>query len=247
LSGIEIERGIGGTDLNRKFAYSLGILSMLVVLTISVAPTSAASYTTVGIVPGSSSVYSENISSTFPTTETKLVINIFTVSGTVVYENASHYLADGTVGRIDNMVVDVNKNSGSSYILMLTVIASGLTTGDPTTPGGLYKINDSSPMTFGGATRTINHFKGSTFDASKIYIEDWWDKDTGITVKWNFWFPGSPGYWQNVTMTSTTAWSPSAPPAPSTFSTTSMIAIAGIGIVALVIGFLVGRSGKRKR
>jgi hypothetical protein len=224
-------------------ASALAALSIVLVLVACTNTTTAATYTTVGVSPGSSSVYSETWSASLATTENKMVITIHSVVGTVVYENVTYYLADGTFSRKLNLAVDVSANN---YISMESIIASGLTTDDPTYPSAAYKINDSSTMTFAGAARTINHFKQSVFNAADWYLEDWWDKDTGITVKFNLYWPYSGGFWQNITMTSTTAWSPSAP-AQSAFSTTSIIAIAGVGIVALGIGFIVGRSGKRKK
>jgi len=216
---------------------------MLIFLSVVIVPTSAVTYTSVGVAPGSSSVYSQVFS--VATTENKMVISIITVSGTVVDENITYYLADGTLILKLNPIVDVNANN---YLSMESIIASGLTAGDPVYPAAPYVINDSSSMTVAGATRTVEHFKQGSFNASNLWLEDWWDQATGITVKWNLWFPVSDGgpYWQNVTMVSTTAWPPSAP-AQSTFSSTSTIAIVGVGIVALIIGFVAGHHGKRKR
>jgi len=216
---------------------------MLILLSVAITPTSAVTYTSVGVAPGSSSVYSQVFS--VSTTENKMVISIITVSGTVVDENITYYLADGTLVFKINPIVDVNSNN---YVSMESIIASGLTSGEPVYPAAPYIINDSSTMTVAGASRTVEHFKQGSFNASNLWLEDWWDQATGITVKWNLWFPVSYGgpYWQNVTMVSTTAWSPSAP-AQSTFSTTSEITIAVVGIVALIVGFVAGRHGKSKR
>jgi hypothetical protein len=226
---------------------------MLLLLTIVVSPTSAASYTSVGVVSGTSSVYSQTI--TGEPNANKLVITVYTVVGTAVSENLTYYLANGSVYYKISTTVNVNSNNPTiiegvpdSYFTMESIIASGLNASDPTYPAGPYKINDTSSMTFAGATRTIDYFQQSPFNSSAWYFEGWWDQATGIIVKWNLWWPAAYGgpVWQNISMVSTTAWSASAP-VQSTFSSTSIITIVGVGIVALIVGFVAGRHGKRKR
>jgi hypothetical protein len=210
---------------------------MILVLVVMTSPAAAVTYK-VGVSPGVSSIYASKFSYA---AANKTVIAIFAVVGTVVYTNITYYNPDNSVNsERNNPGIDANANS---FAGMTYLIASNLTTNDPTWPGSPYIINDSSTMTFAGASRTVNHMKMSKFNSTSNYIEAWWDKDTGLMVKLALWIPGS---WDNFTMISTTAWSPS-PPAQSAFTSTSIIAAAGVGIVALIIGFLVGRSGRRKR
>lgn len=233
--------------MKRRIAFALATLTLVLVLTTAMRPTAAIVYTP-GITP-STSVYTQKFS--IGGTGYKLVNTVYNVAGTHVHENLTYYV-NGTLYRKLNPDVDVAAND---YFDMPTIIAANLTTGGLLygTPGPT--INSSTTMIVAGANRTVNYFKQNpNFNASVLgfYLEAWWDKATGLSVKWNLWWPAGQGgpLWQNVTMVSTTAWSPSPPaptPSPSAFSTTSILAIAGVGIVALVIGFLVGRSGKRKR
>ncbi len=218
---------------------------MIAVLTFAVTPISAVTYTSIGVAPGSSSVYSEKFSASVSTTENKMVISIASLFAPLVTQNITYYLSNGLISRHQSITVDVSGTS--NYFAMEGIIAANLTADDPIYPTAPYKINDTSTMTVAGASRTINHFKqGGPFNPTTDYwLEDWWDKATGITVKFNLWFPGSPGAWQNVTMVSTTAWLPSA--TESAFSSTSLITIGVVGIVALVIGYLAGGHGKRKK
>ena len=237
--------------MKRKIAIALAALSIILVLTATTNTTMAATYTSIGVSPGSSSIYSETWSASVGTTENKMVITIFSVFAPSITFNVTYYHANGLVSRTQILTIDVSNSLPNQYFSMEGIIATNLTKGDPAYPSAPYVINDSTPMTVAGANRTINHFKQGHYNpATDYWLEDWWDKATGITVKFNLYYPGSPGVWQNITMVSTTAWNPSPPapaPAPSAFSTTSIIAIAGVGIVALVVGFLVGRRGRRKR
>lgn len=217
--------------MNKKMVFALTALTTILVLTTFANSALATSYTKVGVSPGSSSIYLTKFSSV---SVNKTVITIYAVIGTGVYENVTYYNPDNTVNTKKNIgPIDVNANS---YGGMQSVIASGLTTNDPVYPGAPYKINDSSLQIVAGAIRTINHFKMGVF--SSDYIEIWWDKDTGIMVGFNWYYFGN---WENLTMIATTAWLPLGQ------SIAPAIALAGvIGIIALVVGVLIGRHSMRK-
>lgn len=150
---------------------------------------------------------------------TEVTLNITTYNGTIV---DSSQLATG----------DIANHSASALIVMF-LIAGGLQSGDKIYPDVDWIINETISETWAGATRQINHF-----NVAEGLFEGWWDQETGLMVKVNFWFFG----WINLTMTETDAWAPFDLLSP----TNLVIGAAALGSI-IVIVLLVRRRGKKRR
>lgn len=213
------------------------------VLSATANPTMAATYTKVGAKPGDTMIYASSYTPTF-TTINKTAFFLYTIVPTGgVWFNITYYLPSNLPYQTQSRFSNITSSDASGFYGMMRIIASNLTTGDPAYPGAPYKINDTSTMTIAGASRTVSHFKMSNFNSSVDYLEIWWDKDTGLMVKMMWWYAVS-SFWENNTLISTTAWSASA---QGLFNTTSIVVIGGVAVVALVVGVLIGRLGKKKK
>jgi hypothetical protein len=161
---------------------------------------------------------------------------VWGITGTVVYLNFTYYKPSGAYDGMNNYSIDIYHGSDSYYFL----VAANLTQDNGIYHGSSWMyINDTTWMVIAGINRTVSHFKSQ--DGT---VEAWWDHATGLMVKANVWTMMFK--WINFTMISTTAWSTPAPP-QSAFNTTTIVAIAGVGALALIVGFMVGKHGKGKR
>lgn len=146
-----------------------------------------------------------------------------TVIGIVVDEvhlNLTYY--NGTT--VDDYDVIVGNVSDSSVLpfFFIYLIGSGLEAGDEVSPGLDFVLNDTMTQTWAGVSRQIVHL--SIYDGG---IEGWWDQETGLMVKINFFFFA----WLNLTLVDTDLWEPT-----NLLSTTNLLlAAAGIELIIIVV------------
>lgn len=163
--------------MRRSLVYSLVALSILMVLVASTTPAVAADYTKVGVKVGDTATYRTAMSGSVVN---KTVYLIYGIVGTVFYINYTYFLPNGAVSSQGQLVGDTVTGG-----ILNVLVAKNLTANDRIYSGSPIKINDSSVMTFGGVSRVINHAR-----ILNGTDESWWDKDTGLIVKMNFWSVG---------------------------------------------------------
>jgi hypothetical protein len=234
--------------LNRKFAYSFALLTMLLVPTAVVYPSSAATYTP-GLQAGNTADYRVVGNPALPYNRTH--VYFWGSVGTYALLTATNYKPTGAVQSVTAYNWSVDTYGGVSYMnaVFYWVVGSNFTKGDnilPDTAFGVY-VQNNLTMTVLGVSRFILHANGSGL--SVTWFDMYFDRATGLVTQGNY---DTASGWINVTLISTNVWSPPASPPASTpaespFTTTSIIAIAGVGVLALIVGLLVGRHGKGKR
>jgi hypothetical protein len=211
-------------------AYSFAALSVLLVLSATINSAIAANYNFVGVNLGDTATY--KLSET-GMTDNKTTVLVYGIVGTLVYLNFTNYTPSGTVDTKNQVLEDVYAGG----IFCVYLIAGNLTKNDELYHGstGLW-INDTTSMVISGVNRTVNHSR-----LPSGLEEVWWDKDTGLMVKANIWLV----VWFNYTMISTTAWSASTQ-AGVILNLPTLALTGGVGIVALIVGFIAGSHRKRR-
>jgi hypothetical protein len=231
-----------GYNLNRKIAYSLALLTMLLVLSVVTNPTNAITFTP-GVKAGSTADY--KVLGNPALTYNRTHITVWGTTGSYVALTATNYRPNGAIDSVVAHNYSISSYGGSSFLdaVFYWVVGANLTKGPDEILSafpGVFVVNNLT-MTAAGVSRFVLHANGSGIYVT--YFDMYFDRATGLVIQGNY---ATGVGWINVTLVSTNVWSQPAP-AESPFSTTSIIAIAGVGIVALVVGLLVGRSGKRKK
>jgi hypothetical protein len=171
-------------------------------------------------------------------------ITVLWTNGYYVALTSANYRPNGTLYSVEarNWSIDFYGNINWNIAVFEWLVGKNFTNGAEILGAapGVY-VQNNLTMTVLGVSRFVLHANGSSVVVS--WFDMYIDRLTGLVTKGNYLTPVG---WINVTLISTNVWSPPAP-AESPFNTTSIIAIAGVGIVALVVGLLVGRRGKRKR
>ncbi|WXG47009.1 MAG: hypothetical protein WED05_10180 [Candidatus Atabeyarchaeum deiterrae] len=216
--------------MRRSLVYSLVALSILVVLVASTTPAVAVDYTKVGVKVGDTATYRTAMSGS---TINKTFYLIYGIIGTAFYINYTYFLPNGTVSSQGQLVGDTVTGG-----MLNVLVTRNLTVNDQIYSGSPIRINDSSVMTFGGVSRIVNHAR-----ISGGSYEFWWDKDTGLIVKINFYSSG----WLNMTMISTTAWFPVPPPGPIDNPLMLPLLVMGALVVVLLVAIVVVARHKKQR
>nr|MDO8132963.1 hypothetical protein [Candidatus Njordarchaeum guaymaensis] len=211
--------------MRKKLACGFAALSIFLVLSVACTPTMAATYAP-GVPVGAVANYSFgqtnlNIGS--------LKTEVTGVSGAVVTFTKTEYYANGTQANSHSgLAENVSSQQGFAYMYY---IAANLAIGDPLYSGSvLYKINGTlTNYNIAGGTRTVNYMNVTVMSGS-IHIVAYWDKPTGLMVKFSYHQTG-PGaaWWANFTLTSTSLWGTGAGGIPTLYL------IGGGAAVAVVV------------
>jgi hypothetical protein len=221
--------------MNRKLAFSLALLMILMVVSATSMPIQAASYN-IGVAAGNTADYTATMTATSSISSVHLLIN--NVTGTKAGIALTPHLTNGSTMPAQTMYIDVASTSFNSFFFIL--IAANLTTNDPIYPSAPVTLNQSSYMVVTGANRTVNHFK-STFGGT-AYYDVYWDKLTGLIVKGNMYI-SSAGGWVNLTMSGNNIWAAGAGTILGV-STTELVAIVVIVVIVIAVAFLLLRRRK---
>jgi hypothetical protein len=213
---------------------------MLLVLSVVTYPTSAVTGQS-GVKAGDTADYKVVGSPALPYNRTHIAV--LWTKGYYVALTSANYRPNGTLYSVEarNWSIDWYGTGSWNIAVFEWVVGSNFTNGAEILsafPGVV--VQNNLTMTVLGVSRFVLHANGSSVVVS--WFDMYFDRLTGLVTKGNYFTPVG---WINVTLISTTAFSPA--PAESPFSTISIIAIAGVGIVALVAGFLLGGHGKRKK
>jgi hypothetical protein len=231
-----------GYNLNRKIACSLALLTMLLVLSFASNPVNATTYIP-GVKAGSTADYKVLGNPALPYNKTH--ITVWGKTGSYVALTATNYKPSSALDSVvaHNWTIDSYGGASFQDAVFYWVVGANFTKGDNVLPDTAFGVNvqNNLTMTVAGVSRFVQHANGSGLWVT--YFDMYFDRATGLVIQGNY---ATASGWINVTLISTNVWSPPAP-AESPFSTISIIAIAGVGIVALVVGLLIGRHGKRKR
>ncbi|WXG47312.1 MAG: hypothetical protein WED05_11740 [Candidatus Atabeyarchaeum deiterrae] len=226
--------------MRRRMAISLAMLSMLVILTVTIAsPAAAAPPYVSGLSTGVTADYS--VVGNPPLTYSKTHVQIWGIYGSYVALVATNIKSNGAIDSSNYANWSVDSYGGASYNLAVFYWAVGkdFANGDnvlPDTAFGVY-VTDSLTMIVAGVARPVLHATGGGLVVT--YFDMYFDKATGLVVKGDFALPTG---WVNETLTSTTAFA-SAP-----FDFTIVALIEGVSIIALVVGLvLLIRRGKSSR
>ncbi|WXG44295.1 MAG: hypothetical protein WED04_09725 [Promethearchaeati archaeon SRVP18_Atabeyarchaeia-1] len=217
-------------SVRRSRAYSLVALSILMVLVASTTPAAAADYAKVGVKVGDIATYRTAMSGS---AVNKTVFLVYGIVGTSFYINYTYFLPNGAVSSQGQLVGDTVTGG-----MLNVLVTKNLTTNDRIYSGSPIKINDSGILIFGGMSRIINHAR-----ISGGLFEFWWDKDTGLVVKMNLYSVA----WLNLTMISTTAWFPVAPPGLFDNPLALPLLVMSALVVALLVAILVVARRKKHR
>ena len=219
--------------MRRKTACSLVTLTIVLVLATTACFTTAANYTLVGVKLGATADYKVSSSPYFGYNQTEALVS--GIVGTTIYLNYTSTFPNGTKALLGTGLI-----SGDISTFLTFVVASNLTVGDHLwNNAGAPTINKTITMSAVGASRLVNVVNNITFFLGADY-NLYFDKQTGVLVQGDI--AGLFG-WVNYTLISTTAWSPPAQPAGISLTTVGLV--GAVGIVALVVGFVLGRRGKR--
>jgi hypothetical protein len=214
--------------MNKKLAFSLALLTILMVVSAASMPTQAATYK-LGVAAGDTADYTAHFSSN--TNITKAHLSVHNATGTVAGLDMTLELANGSAvssGHV-SLYVDVASTNGSN-LGFLYLIAGNLTTGDPVYPTATETLTQTT-MIVAGVNRTVNYVSSS---GSSVY----WDKDTGIVVKAYFFIYI---YSVNMTMTATNIWSAGG---FLGLSTTTLVIVAVVVLIVIVAIVLLMRRRK---
>jgi len=206
---------------------ALAVLGILLILSVASATPQAPDYK-VGVKVGDIAIYrlSHELA---PWNKSRTLVH--GILGPVVTFNLTVYNPDGSVASHTQYTINVATGIGTGFFL----IAGNLTTGDLIYPIGTMVINETIQMMVAGALRTVNHanYYGGLLNA-------YWDQVTGLMTEFRY----HPGYWQNYTLLSTTAWAPDT--VPSLLNMTTIALIEGVVIIMLVIALIVLASRRRR-
>jgi hypothetical protein len=221
--------GFGGLRLRKRSAWCLAFLSILFVLSAAFNLAAAETYV-VGVPAGTVGDY--DFAQTWSQVN-RARLEVTGVTTTVITFNETFYNPDNSVNisySSSGLTYDVTNGlpaglSGSIYPWFL---AANLAVGTPAYSGAHIFVNETigSYPTAGG-TRTVNH-SNQTFTSSGVprsIFNAWWDKVTGLLVKFTFHRVGLGPYWVNLTLTGTSIWTP------------------GYGLVGLGLGALILAAG----
>jgi hypothetical protein len=238
---LQIDKTTSGRKkrVGKKLAYSLTLLTILLISSVVLAPASAADYNKVGVKIGDTATYNILIPGQ---TYNTLKVSVENVVGTLVNLNLSYYNPNGA---LDHSVLTglSNVSSGQNGI-SLFLICANLSAHEPFVNGtGWPTINETISMTKAGATRTVNHLDYNV--TLNHRFEAWWDTLTGLMVEAAVGGPYTP--YQNYFLTSTSLWSPSSSASP--LNTTTLLLIVGTCaiVVVLIVGFVAYRHRKRAK
>jgi hypothetical protein len=182
-------------------------------------------YNNVCIRPGDIADYAVSATGNVPAnlSETRLLLYAASVVGTNVTFGSSLTYPNGTTVTKGEMTGNVSIG-GSVFGTPIWeyLIAYNLTVGDRIYWGAPYMINDTTTTATCGVTRVVNHLGlSSSFTSSYLNYTEllnmYWDKNTGLMVKYEVQLITSPSlqsFSANVTLISTSVWSPSAPNPP---------------------------------
>ena len=163
---------------------------------------------------------------------TRLFMEVYGIVGPEVTLNITSY--NGTTVSGSSLVTGDISNHSASGLIIMYLMAAGLESGDKIYPDEDWVINETISESWAGVTREINHF-----NVAGDMLQGWWDQETGLMVKVNFWFFG----WINLTMTETNAWAP-----PELLSTTNLLLGAvGLELIIIVVLLVRGRGKKSKK
>jgi hypothetical protein len=203
--------------MNRKLAFSLALLAILMIVSATSMPTQAVTYQ-LGVSAGNTADYTASI--TGLTNVTKAHLSVHNATGTVAGLDLSFYCSNGSLAKGENISakVDVTSTNGSD-LGFLFLIAKNLTATNPVYPTATLVINQTTSLTVAGASRTVNRL---ALGNSSFY----WDQATGITVEMNLKIVG----WFNLSMTATNMWS-----SPLGFLSSNMTTILIIVVIVVIV------------
>jgi hypothetical protein len=218
--------------LRRITAYTLVGLSIILVITAVTIPTRAADYTNVGVRLKDTATY--KLSSTFGYNGSHIFV--WGIVGPTTYINVTQSYPNGTLDKYQSI--------GDFTSFGVYLVAGNLSVGDLLWNGAYSPtVARTDTMTAGGVSRIVNIANNRSYPpfAMDRFI---FDKQTGLLIQGNIWTLAAG--WRNFTLISTTAWSPSVQ-GEGTLGLTTIALAGGVGVTALIVGFFVGRSGKRKK
>jgi hypothetical protein len=224
--------------VRKRIVYSFVALSLLVVLSCTVAQPAAAALT-LGVNPGIEADYTvTGTSITYNTTH----LCVYSKAAPSIVLHIFNTRPDGTPDPTSEIVSGDPHNYSGDYLFQWVVMAGGTVGKSLTTHSSFPVILGTLDMTTAGATRTVNHSNGTS--VGFIYADIYSDKATGIIVKSYIQHAG--GDWVNSTLISTNAWSATSAGLPASAMALALVGVGGI-VVGVIIGFVVGGRGKGKR
>lgn len=150
------------------------------------------------------------------------------ISGTEITATRIAYNPDDSVNNTHSVTIDITEYS--SFFLF---IGANLAVHDPIYIGStLYFVNETiTGYSIAGASRTVNHMNKTVMGIS---INAWWDKPTGLLVKWR-WHQLDPTDWTvNFTLTSTSLWGKSDGGGISIPTTYIIVGVGAVALIAIV-------------
>jgi hypothetical protein len=206
--------GLGweGLCVEKRLASCLAFLSIVLMLSAAFNLAVAETYV-VGVPAGTVADYNF--------AETGLQVNrarleVTGVTTTVITFNETFYNPDNSVNisySSGGLTYDVTNGlpAGLRESIYPWFLAANLAVGSPAYSGAHIFVNETiSSYQAAGSTRAVNH-SNQTFMSSGVprsIFNAWWDKTTGLLVKFTFHWLGLGPYWVNLTMTGTSIWTP---------------------------------------
>jgi hypothetical protein len=221
--------------MKKRLLVTLAILSILLVSSALLTSSRAADYSKLGVKSGDNSTYAFSLVNSTVNLQGTLVANVTEVTGTNATLSLKYYFANGTLAAAIILGPD-NVSTGQGGINFFLICAD-LSAYDPINLATPLIINETIDMVAAGLTRTVNHLN-ITMYATRYNI--WWDKSTGLAVQLTILGPFVLAGLGNLTLTSTSLWSPGGLPI------TTLLLIIGVGAIAVVaaVAIVLHRRGK---
>jgi hypothetical protein len=156
---------------------------------------------------------------------------VTSVNGAIVTFTITYYYSNGTQASSHTGVTEnVSSQEGEAWMFYL---AANLAINNPIYVGStLYKINGTlTDYSTAGASRTVNYMN-VTFMSGSVQIVEYWDKPTGLMVKFAYHETVTTSRWINFTLTSTSLWGTGA---SGTIWGIPWLYLAGAGVIVVVL------------
>jgi len=173
-------------------------------------------------------------------------LDVTNVTTTLITFNQIYYSSNNSViWNSTGLTYDVTNGlvAGDGGPVTVWFVAANLAVGTRICSGSNIFVNETiSSYPAAGATRTVNHSNiTSTQNGLREVVNFWWDKITGLLVKftWEDFFQGRLT-WNNITLTGTSLWF-------SSLSTEALVLVAAGVCVVLAVTFLAVVIRRRKQ
>jgi hypothetical protein len=173
-------------------------------------------YDNIGVRVGDIADYALNMTGSIPFTYSGIHLYVRSIFKTnVTFAMAACY-SNGTTIPLAQMTGNVSIGGSMYSPIWSILIPYSLTAGDPIYYGAPYKINETTTLATCGTTRVVNHLTMTSYSSYLTEVMSiYWDKDTGLMVKYSVYMSFSGTIIsENMTLSATSVWSQPAPNPP---------------------------------